>query len=93
MPAGRPTKKRPEPIDQDVEAEIARRRSIGIRLAAARQKQGWSLRDLANRARLAAGEVQRLEAGETDAKMSTLLQLAKALGCSERWLLLGEPSE
>lgn len=50
------------------------------------------MRDLASRAGIAPEEVRRLEAGLADAKMSTLIRLAKALECPERWLLLGEGS-
>lgn len=90
MPAGRPSKTRPTPIDENDADELARRRAIGLRLQDCRKAREWSLRDLANASRLTVPEIRRLELGQTDAKMSTLLRLAKALGCPEKWLLLGE---
>lgn len=90
MTRGRPAKVRPQKIEPDELAEIERRRAIGARLAKRRELKGWSLRDLASAAGFAVAEIRRLEVGETDAKMSTLIQLARALGCTDRWLLLGE---
>lgn len=90
MARGRPVKIRPEPLPADDVAESARRRAIGLRARQCRKHMGWTMRDLASRAGLAPEEVRRLEAGLADAKMSTLVRLAKALNCPERWLLLGE---
>ena len=90
MTRGRPAKVRPEQIPTDDLAEIDRRRAIGVRLAQCRADHGWSLRDVAARSGLALAEIRRLETGEADAKMSTLVLLARALGCTEKWLLLGQ---
>lgn len=92
MARGRPVKIRPEPLPADDAAEGERRRAIGQRARQCREELGWTMRDLASRASMAPEEVRRLEAGLADAKMSTLIRLAKALDCPEKWLLLGEGS-
>lgn len=90
MTRGRPAKTRPVPLPADDDAETARRRAIGVRARECRERLGWSMKDLASRSGFAPEEVRRLEAGLADAKMSTLVRLARALECSEKWLLLGE---
>ncbi len=89
MTAGRMKKVRPEPLPENSEREIQRRRELGIRLRECREKRGWSLRDLAARSGLHQNNLMAIERGTVDAKVGTITGLAEALECEEAWLLLG----
>ena len=53
--------------------------NVGMRLRALREKQGWSLRELANRCGLSFNAISRIERGENSPTVSTLHSLATAL--------------
>lgn len=86
---GRKPKIRPTPIEGDEEAQAARRKAIGERVRELRLKLGWSLHDLAARSSVTASDISRVEAGSVDPKTGTLFKLAKALDCTDQWLILG----
>jgi transcriptional regulator with XRE-family HTH domain len=56
--------------------------SVGLRLRALREKQGWSLRELADRCGLSFNAISRIERGENSPTVSTLHLLATALNVS-----------
>jgi uncharacterized cupin superfamily protein/DNA-binding Xre family transcriptional regulator len=56
--------------------------NVGMRLRALREKQGWSLRELAERCGLSFNAVSRIERGENSPTVSTLHQLATAFSVS-----------
>lgn len=60
-----------------MEAELER---IGPRLRAARRERGWTLEDLAARARMSASTLSRLESGKRAAGLELLLPLTRQLG-------------
>ena len=81
---GRPTKKRPPRV------EVAPPSPIGPRIRQLREAAGYSLRDLGVASGLTAQAIADLEGGKAlDPKVSTILKLAAALGCSASWLALG----
>ena len=53
--------------------------NVGMRLRALREKQGWSLRELADRCGLSFNAISRIERGENSPTVSTLHSLATAL--------------
>ncbi len=55
---------------------------VGFRLRALREKQGWSLRELADRCGLSFNAISRIERGENSPTVSTLHLLATALNVS-----------
>lgn len=55
-------------------------RHLGPRLRAARQDRGWTLDELATRARLSASTLSRLESGKRQASLELLLPLTRELG-------------
>lgn len=55
-------------------------RELGPRLRTARQRRGWTLEDLANRAGMSASTLSRLEAGKRQASLELLLPLSRHLG-------------
>lgn len=59
---------------------LARRRELGLRLAAARRKAGLSQEQLGDRVGVERRTVQRYESGERDPRFTDLLLLADALG-------------
>ena len=62
--------------------EAAARRDVLDRLVAARQEAGLSQTVLAARMGTSQSVVARLEAGQVDARLSTLQRYAAALGCA-----------
>jgi transcriptional regulator with XRE-family HTH domain len=50
-----------------------------LRIRQLRERKGVSLRELARRAGVGVATLSRIEAGEANPRMSTLLQLAEAL--------------
>lgn len=77
------TKKNPE-FPKLVEAALQRRRLLRA-LAQEREKAGLSQTELAAKMDTSQSAVARLEAGGTDAKMSTLDRFALALGKRVEW--------
>ena len=53
---------------------------MGLRLRVVRQKKGFSLRDLAAKAKVDFSTIYRIEAGKVIPRLDTLERLAKALG-------------
>ncbi len=53
---------------------------IGPRLRAARQDRGWTLEDLATRARVSASTLSRLESGKRHPSLELLVPLTRLLG-------------
>lgn len=53
--------------------------NVGLRLRSLREKQGWSLRELADRCGLSFNAISRIERGENSPTVSTLHSLATAL--------------
>ena len=51
-----------------------------LRLREIRERKGVSLRELARRAGLGVATLSRIESGEANPRLSTLLQLAEVLG-------------
>jgi transcriptional regulator with XRE-family HTH domain len=62
-------------------------RQLGQRIRACREGQGLIQRDLANKAQLPVRTIGRIERGEVDLRLSTLLRIAKALGKDAQSLL------
>jgi len=62
-------------------------RQLGQRIRACRESQGLIQRELANRAQLPVRTIGRIERGEVDLRLSTLLRIAKALGKDAQSLL------
>lgn len=87
---GRPQKERPPAsIGVDAAEELARRQAIGARARQCRERLGWSLRDAAATSGLSPEQIRLVEEGRFDPKMGTLFRLAKALQCTEKWLIFG----
>ena len=61
--------------------------SFGQRLTQLREERNLSIPDLAARAGLDAGHIGRIEAGEVNLLVSTVIKLAKGLGVSPGELL------
>lgn len=53
---------------------------VGPRLRAARQQRGWTLEDLAGRARISASTLSRLESGKRHASLELLVPITRLLG-------------
>lgn len=80
------TKKNPN-FPKLLEAAV-RRRELVASLAAKRQEVGFSQELVAARMGTSQPAIARLEAGEVDAKLSTLERFATALGCRIDWQLV-----
>lgn len=55
--------------------------TLGRRIRALREAQGLSLRDLAERAGVSSGAVQKIESGAMSPTISTLMKIARGLRC------------
>jgi transcriptional regulator with XRE-family HTH domain len=66
-------------------------RELGERIHQRRVTRGLSQQVLARAAGLTQNAIFRLEAGETNPQMTSLQQIASALGCTVRELLCGVP--
>jgi transcriptional regulator with XRE-family HTH domain len=62
-------------------------RQLGQRIRDCRERQRIIQRELAKRAQLPVRTIGRIERGEVDVRLSTLLRIAKALGKSAREFL------
>lgn len=82
------TKKNPD-FPKLLEAAV-RRRELVASLAAKREDLGVSQKLVAARMGTSQPAIARLEAGEVDAKLSTLERFAVALGFRIHWNLVGE---
>lgn len=90
---GRSEKTRPPRVDQDPVAERERREGIANRLRQARMDKKWSYHDLAASCGLTAEGIRQIESGRRDPSTGTLVRLAKSLGVSEVWLLIGDSQQ
>ena len=52
---------------------------IGEQLRRAREKKGWSQKELGERVKVAQGHISKIERGEVDIRLSTLQELARNL--------------
>lgn len=69
-------------------AEIDRlARAVGLRVRAARKRNGWTSDELAFRLGASRGGVQSLECGLHDSRMSTIYTVARVLGVEPAELL------
>jgi transcriptional regulator with XRE-family HTH domain len=59
---------------------MAQQQTFGERVAFYRRNRGWSQEELAHRARLSRPYVARVETNVQEPRLSTLRQLAEALG-------------
>ena len=62
-------------------------RQLGQQIRACREGQGLIQRELAKKAQLPVRTIGRIERGEVDLRLSTLLRIAKALGKDAQSLL------
>jgi transcriptional regulator with XRE-family HTH domain len=60
---------------------------FGERLQSLRKEQGLSLRELADKCSLDNSNISKIEQGKFDIRLSTVIELAKALGKHPRELL------
>ncbi len=60
---------------------------IGVKVRRLRNEQHWRQRDLARKAALPARTVGRIERGEVDVRLSTLIKIAGAFGVNPKRLL------
>lgn len=67
--------------------------AFAARLAHLRQRQGLSMRALAERAGMHSSEISRLENVQRDPRLSTMVRLAQALDIPLAGLLLGLQQE
>ena len=66
---------------------------IGQRIKTAREKIGWSQRELGEKIGKDRKTITNYETGVTDPPASVLNLIARTLGVSSRWLLNGEEEE
>lgn len=68
--------------------------ALGVRLRKAREDQGWTVREVGRRARVAPSYLTRIEKGERNPKLPTIERLELALGLvpqlqpSKKWEVL-----
>lgn len=60
---------------------------LGTFVAVLREKKGWTQRELARRARFSATTIQKIESGDRDPNIATLVAIAEALKVSEQSLI------
>ncbi|MEM9068325.1 MAG: helix-turn-helix transcriptional regulator [Myxococcota bacterium] len=75
-------------VGSDTAAVPASLKSLPGRMKAARTRTGMTQRELAERARVSAEFVSRVERGVAVPSLETLLRLCDALGCTPNDLLL-----
>lgn len=68
------------------------REQVGQRIREARERKGWSQRQLGGRANLASSFLSRLERGQTGIEIDTLAALATALDTDAAALVRSEPA-
>jgi transcriptional regulator with XRE-family HTH domain len=95
-----PTKAVPPAADADaVDAAPAsngrqsERTRLGKAVRSARQKQGWTLRELGAHAGVSVSQLSQVERGASDPSLDTLRDLADALGTTPFTLMAGPPSQ
>ncbi len=90
-PSGRELPLLPGFRDMALRRMSARRRALVADLAAQRQSAGLSQTQVAARMGTSQSAVARLEAGETDVRVSTLERYAAAIGSQITWQARLEP--
>ena len=65
------------------------RKKLGGRIRSLRRKRGWSQKDLATRCAISAHHLGKIERGEANATLATLLPIAKNLGITISDLFVG----
>jgi transcriptional regulator with XRE-family HTH domain len=85
----------PERVDEAERAAAAARERqrlvLGQAIRNARQKQGWTLRELGSRAGASVSLLSQVERGSADPSLDTLRDLANALGTTPFALMAGPP--
>lgn len=84
-PLRTPTDRPSVATSEETEAQAA----FAARVTKARERLGWSRRDLAAKARLSPETVAAVERGNTDPRLSTVRRLAGALEVSASYLAFG----
>src|SRR6185436_8079308 len=69
------------------------RRSVGYRIRAARERQGWDRGELARRLGVHAGSVARWESGGAVPHAWTVRRIAEMAGTTSQWLTSGDGAE
>ncbi|MDR1018266.1 MAG: helix-turn-helix transcriptional regulator [Lachnospiraceae bacterium] len=72
--------KKEDPSFEDFYNEESAKLDLQISLMKAREEKGLSQRDLAKKMKKPQSTVVRIENGQTDPKLSTILSIARALG-------------
>ena len=72
---------------------LSERARLGRAIRSARQKQGWTLRELGAQAGISVSQLSQVERGTSDPSLDTLRDLAEALGTTPFTLLAGPPTQ
>lgn len=95
---------RPERLDPNEEGRLQpavttapgsrqrQRELLGEAIRTARQKLGWTLRELSSQAGVSISQLSQVERGSSDPSLETLRDVADALGTSPFSLLAGPPA-
>lgn len=65
-------------------------REFGFRIKEARQRNGWSQEELANKLGTSKSVISGYETGKNDPAQSMVIRLSEVLGVSINWLMFGE---
>jgi quercetin dioxygenase-like cupin family protein/ribosome-binding protein aMBF1 (putative translation factor) len=76
--------------NEEYDLEVAELGDIGVRIKSFRQMRGWTLDLLASRARLSKSYMSRLEDGDRQPSIASLISISRALGVSLSALLSDE---
>jgi transcriptional regulator with XRE-family HTH domain len=91
LPSDLESEQAEEPERGSLAARDRQRLVLGQAIRNARQKQGWTLRELGSRAGASVSLLSQVERGSADPSLDTLRDLAKALGTTPFALLAGPP--
>jgi transcriptional regulator with XRE-family HTH domain len=69
------------------------RAKLGRAIRTARQKRGWTLRELGAHAGVSVSQLSHVERGASDPSLDTLRDLAEALGTTPFMLMAGTPTQ
>lgn len=84
-----PSRTRPTAPSRGPSDETEEPAAFAARVTKARERQGWSRRELAAKARLSPETVAAIERGSVDPRLSTVRRLAGALEVSASYLAFG----
>lgn len=76
------TDERPSRVAKETPRYAREARALGRRLRALREAKGWTLERSAERCDLDLKHLQKIEAGQLNVTLVTLVRLSKGLGCS-----------